>query len=105
MQRPPKPFFLQKKLKGTHYRRFGATTTYTVAPCKDDAEEFKGLATNRFSSHADVGTSVDGAFTDFKAVQFRHAWNHRTLADASGNTFSKVCVLTLCRVEIIDTYV
>jgi hypothetical protein len=68
-----------------------------VAPCKDDAQEFKGLAENRFSSHADDGTSVDGAFTDFKAVQFRHAWNHRNLADASGNIFLKsLYVLTLC---------
>jgi len=73
--------------KGTHYRRFGASTTYTIAPCKTQAQEFSGLATNRFTSHADVGTTVDGAFTDFKAIQFQHQWNHQNLADASDNDF------------------
>ena len=72
---------------GTHYRRFGATETYTIAPCKTDDEEFKGLATKHFARHADVGTSVDGAFTDYKAIQFRHQWNHQDLADSSDDDF------------------
>ena len=46
--------------KGTHYRRFGTTNTYTIAPCENDKDEFQGLSTNRFATHADVGTSVDG---------------------------------------------
>lgn len=73
--------------EGTHYRRFGTTKTYTVAPCKNDADEFKGLATNRFARHNDVGTTVDGAFTDYKAIQFQHQYYHHDLASASDDDF------------------
>ena len=69
-------------------RRFGATKTYTIAPCANDNDEFQGLAkAHHAARHADVGTSVDGAFTDYTGIQFRHMWQHQDLADSSDDAF------------------